>query len=494
MQLSELLNAAGVNASAREGDAPVAHLAADSRRVGPGSCFVAIRGPVADGHDYIPAAVAAGASSVVCNEAYDGPLPAAVARVADTRRAVGPLAQALARWPARHLMLLAVTGTNGKTTVAHLVRHVLGARRRRTGMIGTIGHDVGGATLEAGNTTPGPVDLADLMARMVRSGCTAAVIEVSSHALDQRRTSGLDFAAAAFTNLTGDHLDYHGTLERYAEAKARLFADLKPTATAVLNRDDPAFATMAAPTAARVVSYGFGVDAPADLVARIETIGATGSRFDLLHDGRAVPVRTNLIGRHNIANMLAATGLCLAAGEALDAIAEALSRPIAVPGRLQTVATGGPFQVVVDYAHTDDAIANALDALRPVTEGRLIVVFGCGGDRDRTKRPRVARAVARRADRIVLTQDNPRTENPQRILDDILAGFDAAARAKLLVEPDRRAAIRLAIESAGAGDVVVLAGKGHETYQVVGTTRHPFDDVQVVREILARRAGAEVTP
>ena len=490
MQLSELLNAAGVNVLSRGDDVRVARVVADSRQVEPDGCFVAIRGPVADGHDYIPAALAAGASSVVCDAAYDGPLPAAFAKVADTRLVVGPLAQALVGWPARRLTLLAVTGTNGKTTVAHLVRHIFGTLGRSTGMIGTIGHDVGGATVEAANTTPGPVELADLMGRMVQAGCTAAVMEVSSHALDQRRTCGLDFAAAAFTNLTGDHLDYHGTFERYTQAKARLFADLTPAATAVLNGDDPAFATMAAATAARVETYGLGVETQADLVARIDMIDATGSRFGILHDGLSATVRTNLIGRHNIANMLAATGLCLAAGEDLGAIADALSRPIAVPGRLQAVPTGGPFQVVVDYAHTDDAIANALDAL-PVTEGRLIVLFGCGGDRDRTKRPRVARAVAQRADRIVLTQDNPRTEDPQQILDDILAGFDDAARAKLVVEPDRREAIRLAIEAAGAGDVVVLAGKGHETYQIVGTTKHPFDDAQVAREVLA---GREVVP
>jgi len=494
MQLSELLNAAGVNVSALQGDAPVASLTADSRRAGPGSCFVAVRGPVVDGHDYIPAALAAGASSVVCDAAYDGPLPAAAARVPDTRLAVGPLAQARLGWPARRLMLLAVTGTNGKTTVAWLVRHVLGACGRATGMIGTIGHDVGGATVEAANTTPGPVELADLTARMARAGCTAAVMEVSSHALDQHRTGGLAFAAAAFTNLSGDHLDYHGSLERYARAKARLFAELAPTATAVLNRDDAAFETMAAPTAAHIVSYGLGGRTRADLTARIATTDATGSRFELCHDGRSATVRTNLIGRHNIANLLAATGLCLAAGEPLDAIADALSRPLAVPGRLQAVPTGGPFQVVVDYAHTDDAIANALDALRPVTAGRLIVLFGCGGDRDRTKRPRVARAVAERADRIVLTQDNPRTEDPRRILDDILAGFDDESRAKLRIEPDRREAIRLAIDAAAPGDVVVLAGKGHETYQVVGTTKHPFDDVQVAREVLAARAGAEAAP
>ncbi|NLF32608.1 MAG: UDP-N-acetylmuramoyl-L-alanyl-D-glutamate--2,6-diaminopimelate ligase [Planctomycetes bacterium] len=492
MQLTELLNAAGVNASRRGADARVVRLTADSRQAGPGCCFVAVRGPSADGHDYIPAAVAAGASSVVCDAGYRGPLPEAFAAVADTRPAVGPLAQALAGWPARRLTLLAVTGTNGKTTVAHLVRHVLGACGRPAGMIGTIGHDVGSATVQAANTTPGPVELADLMARMVQAGCAAAVMEASSHALDQRRACGLDFAAAAFTNLTGDHLDYHGTPERYGQAKARLFADLAPTATAVLNRDDPAWRIMAAPTAARVVTYGQG--GGADLVARIAAMDASGSTFDILWDGRRAAVRTNLIGRHNIANLLAAAGLCLAAGEDLDAVAGALCRPIAVPGRLQAVPTGGPFQVVVDYAHTDDAIANVLATLRPLTQGRLIVLFGCGGDRDRTKRPRVARAVAGQADRIVLTQDNPRTEDPQRILDDILAGFDAAARARLTVQPDRREAIRLAIEAAAPGDMVLLAGKGHETYQIIGTTRHPFDDVQVAGEVLAARAGAEVGP
>ena len=491
MQFSRLLSAAGVTVLAQRGEAEVTAVAVDSRRVGPGTCFVAVRGPQADGHAYIPAAVAAGAAAIVCQDDAGVPAGMPCATLACTASGVGPIAQAFCGWPARALRLVGVTGTKGKTTFTYLVRHILAQAGIEAGLIGTIAHEYAGRRIPAGNTTPGPTALAEMMADMVAAGLTHAVMEISSHALHQHRTAGLDFAAAAFTNLTGDHLDYHQTPEAYLQAKRMLFTGLSPSATAVINRDDPAWSQLAQCTAAQVRLYAVepAAGVAADLTARHVEVGPKGTRFKLGAAGRSAAVMTNLIGRHNVSNCLAAAGACLALGLKLEAIAAALGRPVQVPGRCQRVDGPADFDVFVDYAHTDDALANTLSALRPLTAGRLIVLFGCGGDRDRTKRPRMARAAERLADRIVLTQDNPRTEPPEQILQDILAGLpaDAAASGKVTVEPDRRAAIQLAIGEARPGDVVVLAGKGHESYQIIGTRKHHFDDVEVAAECLRQR-------
>ncbi len=483
MEFGQLLEAAGVEVLARRGDGRIRKVVADSRQVQPGTCFVAVRGPDADGHDYIGQAVAAGAEAIVCEDPAAVGSATAFARVADTAVAAGLLAQAALGWPARGLQVLGATGTKGKTTFAYLVRHILQSSGHKVGMIGTISYEFADQSIPAYNTTPGAVELADLTAKMVAAGVTHLVMEVSSHALDQRRTAGLEFAAAAFTNLSGDHLDYHRTMENYLAAKRQLFDDLRPDATAVLNLDDEASAEIDFATDAKVLWYG--LSPAADLRARIEKIDSAGTRFDLIHEDKTVHVASGLIGRHNVMNCLAAAGVCLSQGMSLAAIAEALNRPVTVPGRFQRVDAGGPFQVLVDYAHTDDALANALSALQPLTEGRLIAVFGCGGDRDHTKRPRMACVAQRWADRVIVTSDNPRTEDPDAIIDEIVAGFDAEGRAKLHVEPDRRAAIAEAIGQAQPGDVVVLAGKGHEDYQLIGCTKHHFDDAEVAAEALA---------
>jgi len=487
MRLGQLLDSAGVQPLAQVGSAEVREVVADSRRAGPGACFVAIRGPSADGHDYIAAAVDAGAAAVVCEDPSAVPDGVAFARVANAAAAAGPIAQAARGWPARKLILLGVTGTKGKTTFAYLTRHILRAAGYATAVVGTIGYEFGRRSLPAGNTTPGAIDLAELTAEMVAAGTTHLVMEVSSHALDQHRIDGLDFAAAAFTNLSGDHMDYHHTAEAYLAAKRRLFEGLSADATAVVSLEDEAGGEMARATAAQVLWYGFSP--MADLRARIDRIDAAGTGFDLIWQDRAARVDSALIGRHNVLNSLAAAGVCLRQGISLEAVAAALSRPITVPGRFQRVPTAGPFDVLVDYAHTDDALDNALGALQPLTKGRLIVLFGCGGDRDRTKRPRMAAVAEARADRIFVTSDNPRTEDPGRIIDDILAGFSPAAGGKVTVEPDRRVAIGLALAAAEAGDLVVLAGKGHETYQVIGTAHRHFDDLETAAGMLTERYG-----
>jgi UDP-N-acetylmuramoyl-L-alanyl-D-glutamate--2,6-diaminopimelate ligase len=310
-------------------------------------------------------------------------------------------------------------------------------------------------------------------------------MEVSSHALDQRRTAGLNFRVGVFTNFTGDHLDYHKTMEEYLRAKRSLFEQLDDRAAAVLNQDDPVGRQLASAGLAKVLWYG--LSAAADVYARIERIDAAGTRFALISDGREAPVATALIGRHNVYNCLAAAATGRALGIDSPTIAAALEKVSSVPGRLQRVPVAASYQVFVDYAHTDDALEKALGAVRPLAAGRLILVFGCGGDRDRTKRPRMARVAAGLADRVVVTSDNPRSEDPQAIIDEILTGLDEAGRGKTTVQADRRAAIAQAIDEARAGDIVLIAGKGHETYQILGDRRIHFDDAEEAEQCIRRR-------
>ena len=465
MRLSELLSTAQLAGCELTGDTEVTSLVCDSRQAGPGACFVAIAGTRDDGHRYIPAAVAAGCSAVICQDHAAAPdVPTAV--LADTRQAVGPLAQALVGWPARKLITVGVTGTNGKTTVTWLLRRSLEMAGHRAGLLGTIRYETGPRTLAAQTTTPDPIALAEMMAEMVADGRTHLVMEMSSHALDQHRAAGIDFAVGVMTNLTGDHLDYHGTMEEYLSAKLELFRSLAPTAAAIVNRDDPAGDVFAEASAAPITWYG--LSPAADVQGRIERIDIDGTGFAIVTAAGETPVATPLIGRHNVFNCLAAASAAVALGVDLDTVASALADVPHIPGRLERVPTDRDFAVFVDYAHTDDALVNVLSSLRPVTDGRLIVVFGCGGDRDRTKRPRMARAAQTHADRIVITSDNPRTEDAQAIIDEIAAGLDRSGLARSRIEPDRRTAIAAALDLAEAGDVVLIAGKGHETYQIIG--------------------------
>jgi UDP-N-acetylmuramoyl-L-alanyl-D-glutamate--2,6-diaminopimelate ligase len=349
--------------------------------------------------------------------------------------------------------------------------------------MGTVVYDTGSGATDSTLTTPDCLMVAEAQRKMVDAGAEYMVIEASSHALSQDRLAAIDFTAAAFTNLTGDHLDYHKTKEDYLAAKTRLFTALAPDATAVLNRHAPESSLIAQATKARILWYA--IDEPADLIAHIESMTVNGTDFVLEYQGRREQVRTPLLGRYNVANHLAAAGLCLGAGLDLGAVAQGLSALKGVPGRLEKVDGAGP-AVIVDYAHTDDALQNVLTTLKPLCRGNLVVLFGCGGDRDRTKRPRMARVVEQWADRIVVTSDNPRTEQPQAIINDIMVGFKNPNSERLTVEPDRRKAIELAIESAGPDDIVLIAGKGHEAYQIIGTTKHDFSDKAIARQYLER--------
>jgi len=462
----------------------------DSRQIRRGDVFVAIKGAHQDGHRYIDQAIASGAGYVVCQER-----PAASAKaivefvvVPDSSRAAAALAQARYGHPGSRLVNLAVTGTNGKTTVTYLVRSCIEKAGHRCGLLGTVTYDTGRQAVAADLTTPDSLAIARLQKEMVEAGCTHMVMEASSHALSQGRCAGIGFAAAAFTNLTGDHLDYHQTLDNYLAAKARLFEDLSQDATAVLNANSPASRSIALKTRARPLWYG--IDTEADLAAHIESMDTAGTVYRLRYGDQDVVLRSPLLGQYNVSNHLAAAGLCLAAGIDLQTIANGLAALTCVPGRLDRVQWDGPFSVLVDFAHTDDALQNVLTTLRPLCQGRLIVVFGCGGDRDKTKRPRMARVVEALADRMVVTSDNPRTEDPHLIIRDIVAGLANPQAEAVHVEPDRRTAIEWAIGRARSGDLVLIAGKGHEAYQILGKQKLPFSDKDVAQEILRRgKAG-----
>lgn len=451
----------------------------DSRKVIPGSMFVAMRGSAADGRAFVADAVARGASVIV----GEGVSPVSGVVAFDVHDARLAIAQVAARWfdgrspTSLGLKLLGVTGTNGKTTTAHMTREILRAAGQKCALLGTVQIDLCGRSFSAEMTTPGPLDLLSYLREAADHGATAAAFEVSSHALDQRRADGLEFCAAAFTNLTQDHLDYHGTMENYAAAKARLFEMLPPGATAIVNGDDAWSERIARDCKARVLRYSIGDRG--DIRASVTRDSVSGTLYRMTIGGRELALENAIVGRHNVYNALAAAGLALASGAPIAAIERGLNSLRNVPGRLQRVPLQRPFEVFVDYAHTDDAIRNVASVLRPLTRGRLIIVFGCGGDRDKTKRPKMARAAAEFGDVIIVTSDNPRTEDPARIIDDILPGFDAAARGRVTVEVDRRKAIERTISGAGDGDVVLIAGKGHEDYQIIGREKTHFDDVEV---------------
>ncbi len=453
----------------------------DSRRVKKGDIFVAIAGANVNGHDFIDEALSKGAACVVC-ERYEGNSNAEVMVVPSTPAALGLLAQAGQGNPSAQLISLAVTGTNGKTTVSYLVRSVIRMAGQNCGLVGTITYDTGSSAKEATLTTPDQIQIAQIARETVQVGARFMMMEASSHALSQDRLAAIDFTAAAFTNLTGDHLDYHGTMEEYLAAKVKLFSSLAPGATAVLNADSPAAQEIALRINARILWYG--IDAKTDITCHIESMNAVQTVYTLEYAGQKQLIKTSLIGKHNVSNHLAAAGLCLAAGFDLSAVAAGLSALKAVPGRLDPVKSGRDFTVLIDYAHTDDALKNVLTALKQLCRGRLTVVFGCGGDRDRTKRPRMAKVAEELADCVIVTSDNPRTEPPQEIINDITAGFATFDSGRITVEADRQKAIALAVKNARKDDIVLIAGKGHETYQIRGTKKIDFNDAQIAKEFL----------
>jgi UDP-N-acetylmuramoyl-L-alanyl-D-glutamate--2,6-diaminopimelate ligase len=487
VKLRELLAGADVLEIPGDQEVDIAGLAYDSRRTGPGTLFFCVVGQRFDGHDHAATAVDGGAAALVVERSLDLPVPQV--RVADARAAMAPMAVRFFGDPTQELRVAGVTGTNGKTTTAFLIRHILEAQGLRTGLLGTVKRVVGGVEEEVERTTPEAIDLQGTFRRMLDAGDRACAMEVSSHALALDRTAGVRFAVAVFTNLTQDHLDFHGGMDEYFAAKRLLFTSGHAERTLV-NVDDPYGLRLEAETAARTFSPG-GAEG-ADFRAVDASFDASGSVFTCIAPDGEVEVRTSLPGHFNVENALAALAACHLLGVPVAAGAAALAGADRVPGRFEPVDEGQPFAVLVDYAHTPDSLENVLAAARRLTDGRLIAVFGCGGDRDREKRPLMGEIAARLSDSCVVTSDNPRSEDPEAIIDEILAGIPGHAdgREDVGVEPDRRAAIALALAAAGPGDTVVIAGKGHEQGQEFdGGRKIPFDDREVAREEL-RRLGA----
>lgn len=467
-------------------------LVADSRAITPGDLFVAQRGRSVDGHEFIAAAVARGAAAVIAEAAPAGLAVPVFTAPTGEPALLAELCNLQYGWPSRALRVIGVTGTNGKTSVTQWLAAALTADGSRAAVVGTLGVRFGDTTQATQNTTPVLITLHGVLAELRDGGAQQVAIEVSSHALDQERVAGIEFASAIFTNLTPDHLDYHGTMEAYGRAKARLFEDYA-VGTRIVNVDDAFGRALATRLPAPVLTYGIEAG---DVRAEALTVHEAGQRFRLTGLGQPVEVTTQAVGRFNIHNLLAVACALHAEGRSAERIAALLGALPAVPGRLERVQAehaGRPAlpTVYVDYAHTPDALAKALEALRPQTAGRLWVVFGCGGNRDRTKRPLMGRIAAERADRVLVTTDNPRFEAPESIIADIMNGVPAQWASRVSIEADRARAIGEAIGQARPGDVVLVAGKGHETYQEVAGVRRHFDDREEARRALSGRASSE---
>lgn len=480
MKLKDILRDITVVSVCADLETEITDITGDSRAVTPGCMFAAVKGFTTDGHQYIPQATEKGAAVILCQDVPAEEVP--YVQVADSRKAMAMCAKAFFGDPSSKMKVIGITGTNGKTTTTSLLKHVLEqAVGAKVGMIGTNGNWVGDEMLPSTHTTPESRDLQALFGRMVEAGCTHAVMEVSSHALHQGRVDGTDFDVGVFTNLTQDHLDYHVTMEAYAEAKAGLFRRCK---LGGVNVDDPWGEVILQNAACPICTYA--VNSEADLMAENVVFRADGVRFDAVYGGNRVPVRLGIPGTFSVYNALTVLAAALQLGIGLEAACEALNTAKGVKGRVEVVPTDGDYTILIDYAHTPDALDNVLDSMRKVTEGRLVVLFGCGGDRDRTKRPIMGRIAQANADLVIVTSDNPRTEDPMEIIDEILTGMHKGLGPVQVIE-NRPKAIEWAIENHEDGDVIVLAGKGHEDYQIIGTTKYHMDEREIVAEVLNRR-------
>ena len=493
MKLGALLSAAGTTAGKRGDAIDVRGIVYDSRRAGPGSLFVAIKGFHRDGHDHAADAVARGAVAVVAERQLPVRVPVAV--VPDARAALADLAAEFFEHPTDRLRVIGVTGTDGKTTTVHLISDVLQAAGQRTGFATTVDNKIVDHSWanETRQTTQEAVEMQEFLAELLVAGGTWGIVEATSHALALRKLRGVHVDIAVFTNLSPEHLDFHGTLQSYLEAKAILFGELLKGAdkgvakTAVLNADDPHWSYLAdRAQPARTVTYG--VDALADVQAQVLASTASGSRLQVEALGARTEIDLPLVGRFNVHNALAAIAAGMAAGATLDQARAALSRARPVPGRMERLAGSQPFSVIVDYAHTPASLEKVLSLLRPLTEGRLIAVFGSAGERDREKRPKLAEVASRYADLFVITQEDPRLEDPQAILDEIETGAKGKRKGQdYLVIADRTEAIAAAIDRADKGDTVVLCGKGHESSIIVGEEKRPWDEAGAARAALRAR-------
>ena len=452
----------------------------DSRQVKQGDLYVCVPGFKVDGHDFASAAVASGAVALVVERFLPFDVPQV--QVSNVRQVMGLLASVVYDRPSEQLELVGVTGTNGKTTITYLIEKIALKHGKKVGLIGTLGSRINGREIQGERTTPEAIDVQKLLREMVEEGVNLAVMEVSSHALDLGRVAGCEFAAGIFTNLTQDHLDYHKTMEEYLNAKSRLFSNLKgeiQPKISILNGDDPAFLKLSQVSAAPVVSYG--INNPVDYRAENVEVTTEGVHFEVHFRDEVQQIWYATPGIFSVYNALAAFVWGVERGYDKATVAEALTEISGVPGRFESVRFGQPFQVIVDYAHTPDGLVNVVRTARDFTKGKLITVFGCGGDRDRGKRPLMGEAASQWSDFVIVTSDNPRTEDPDQIIQEVLKGVSGVDYVALR---DRREAIWSACRMAKAGDTILIAGKGHETYQIFGTEVHPFDDREVAREAL----------
>lgn len=490
----------GAEVLSQSGNPEISGLEYDSRNIKPKNTFLAMRGESTDGNQFIDQAIANGAAAIVTDSANEQPRTGvAWAQVPHGRRALARLSANFYKRPAERLAITGITGTNGKSTTAFLIESIWQAAQRKSALIGTIEYHIAGKILPAPHTTPESLDLNRLLNQALGEGATEAVMEVSSHALAQGRVYGIPFDVAVFTNLTRDHLDYHHTMDEYFRSKQALFEGCGTDAprAAVINIEDEygqKLVKISHKHGSQVLTYGL---ASGDVRAEKLSITSRGSRFDLATPNGSVPVFSPLIGKVNVCNSLAAAAAAYARGCKLEAIVQGVAGLDRVPGRFERVDCRQPFTVVVDYAHTDDALRNLTALAREFVreagnQGRVITVFGCGGDRDRAKRPLMGEAAGRGSDFVVLTSDNPRSEDPLAIINDALVGLQRSG-APYKIEPDRKAAIDLAIREAQPGDIILIAGKGHEKVQIVRKESIPFDDVEVAREVL-RGAGYSCEP
>lgn len=472
-------------------DVEVRNIQYDSRQVERGDMFVAIRGVASDGHRHVFDAIAAGAKVVLIENETSLPdsyfMHTGVVKIVvpDTRIALAGVSANYYSRPSDQLVMVGVTGTNGKTTTTHLIRQLLEADGKRSGMIGTIDYCIGEELIPATHTTPESLELNGLMRKMVDRDCKAAVMEVSSHALHQHRVEGINFAAAVFTNLTQDHLDYHGTMENYFEAKKQLFTNLSSEGWAIVNADDLWGARIAATAKAQILTYG--VNQQADVRAKDLVLSMNGSALTVLHQSEETHLESQLVGRFNVSNILAAFATGIALGVPKSKMQSAIQSMPPVKGRFEPILSNRGWTAIVDYAHTPDALEKALAAVRDVIsakkQGRVITVFGCGGNRDRTKRPVMAAVALRLSDLTIVTSDNPRHEDPERIIDEVMT--EVPENSAVRRETDRKSAIILALSLAQPGDVILVAGKGHENYQILGDKKLHFSDREVIEEYLA---------
>lgn len=484
MQFTDLIKYLSDARVVRGGEAEITGITYDSRNVQPGWLFIAIRGGSFDGHNFIDSAISSGASAIIA-ERDPGDIDVPCAIVPDGKLAMGVISAPFFGNPTRKIKLVGVTGTSGKTTVTHLIQAIFNSAGHTAGLIGTMGARAADHYIETHHTTPQSVDLQRIFAQMVDDGVDTVAIETSSHGLYQGRTTGCEFDCGVFTNIARDHLDFHGTVENYLDAKLILFRDY-PTKSdksfvAVVNADDPAAGQV---IDASPKSMTFAIDSPADVKASNIKVTDRSVEFDLTYSCESVPIKLGIGGYFNVYNALASATAALAMGLDMDSIVKGLASAHQVPGRFESVDCGQDFGVIVDYAHTPDELENVLRTARDITSNNLIVTFGCGGDRDRGKRPIMGSIAAELADLLVVTSDNPRTEEPVSIITEILTGISDNDRSRVTIQPDRGEAIKEAVLMANPGDVVVIAGKGHEDYQIFADRTIHFDDRQVAREVL----------